>query len=136
MIAATLAPAVPAVELRDLDTVPQTPTLEWRQRMAERAVLRAQELDGHGRHLLLAGDPVAPGEVVAAPSAPTIDIAVCLLDIDETAQRERLRRRGDPEEHLRAMSRLRTGCAVTLAIPGTCPTYCAPAAGKPCGGHG
>lgn len=99
-IAATLAPEVTAVELRDLDTIPQTPTLEWRQRMAERAVLRAQELDGHGRHLLLAGDPVAPGEVVAAPSAPTIDIAVCLLDIDETAQRERLRRRGDPEEHL------------------------------------
>ena len=135
-IAATLAPEVTAVELRDLDTVPQTPTLEWRQRMAERAVLRAQELDGHGRHLLLAGDPVAPGEVVAAPSAPTIDIAVCLLDIDETAQRERLRRRGDPEEHLPSHVALRTGCAVTLAIPGTRPTYCAPAAGKPCGGHG
>jgi hypothetical protein len=99
-IAATLAPEVTAVELGDLDTIPQTRTLEWRQRMAERAVLRAQELDGHGRHLLLAGDPVAPGEVVAAPSAPTIDIAVCLLDIDETAQRERLRRHGDPEENL------------------------------------
>ena len=99
-IAATPAPEVTAVELRDLDTIPQTPTLEWRQRMAERAVLRAQELDSYGRHLLLAGDPVAPGEVVAAPSAPTIDIAVCLLDIDETAQRERLRRRGDPEQHL------------------------------------
>ena len=99
-IAATLAPEVTAVEFRDLDTIPQTPTLEWRQRMAERAVLRAQELDSYGRHLLLAGDPVAPGEVVAAPSAPTIDIAVCLLDIDETAQRERLRRRGDPEQHL------------------------------------
>ena len=48
-IAATLAPEVTAVELRDLDTIPQTPTLEWRQRMSERAVLRAQELDGRGR---------------------------------------------------------------------------------------
>ena len=68
--------------------------------MAERAVRRAVELDEEGRHLLLAGDPVAPGEVLAAPSAPMVDIAVCLLDIDEEAQRERLRRRGDPEELL------------------------------------
>jgi hypothetical protein len=99
-IAADVEPAVTAVELRDLDAVPQTPTIAWRQRMAEQAVLRAQELEGLGRHLLLAGDPVAAGEVVAAPSAPTIDIAVCLLDVDEATQRERLRRRGDPEELL------------------------------------
>ncbi len=99
-IAADLEPAVTAVELCDLDVLPDTPTLEWRQRMAERAVLRAKELDGQGRHLLLAGDPVAPGEVVAAPSAPLIDIAACLLDVDEDAQRERLRRRRDPEELL------------------------------------
>jgi hypothetical protein len=31
--------------------------------VAERAVLRAKALDEEGRHLLLAGDPVAPGEV-------------------------------------------------------------------------
>ena len=99
-IAEDLEPAVAAVELRHLDTVPQIPTLEWRQRMAERAVLRAMELDEQGRHLLLAGDPVAPGEVLAAPSAPMVDVAMCLLDVDEVAQRERLRRRGDPEELL------------------------------------
>ncbi len=97
-IAADLEPTVTALELRDLDAIPQTATLEWRQRMAERAVVRTMELDELGRHLLLAGDPVAPGEVVAAPSAPMIDIAVCLLDIDEAAQRERLRRRGEPED--------------------------------------
>ena len=51
-----------------------------------------------GGHVLLAGDPVAPGEVLAAPSAPLVDIAVCLLDVREPAQRERLRRRGDSEE--------------------------------------
>ena len=99
-IAAGLEPAVTTVELRDLDAIPDTPTLAWRQRMAERAVLRATKLDDEGRHLLLAGDPVAPAEVLAAPSAPTVDVAVCLLDIDEDCQRERLRRRGDPEELL------------------------------------
>jgi hypothetical protein len=74
------------------------PDLAWRQRMAERAVRRAAALDMCGRRLLLAGNPVAPGEVLAAPSAPSVDIAVCLLDVAEHAQRERLRRRGDPEE--------------------------------------
>ena len=37
-IAADLEPAVIAVELRDLDAIPDTPNLAWRQRMAERAV--------------------------------------------------------------------------------------------------
>jgi hypothetical protein len=97
-IAADLEPAVTAVELRDLGVVPNPPTLEWRQRMAEEAVHKAIQLDKKGRHLLLAGDPVAPGELVCAPSARLVDIAVCLLDVGEQAQRERLRRRGDPEE--------------------------------------
>ena len=97
-IAADLEPAVTAVELRHLGAVPDPPTLEWRQRMAERAVRAAIALEETGGHLLLAGDPVAPGELVAAPSAALIDIAVCLLDVGERAQRERLRRRGDPEE--------------------------------------
>jgi hypothetical protein len=35
----------------------------------ETVVQRALELQGVGRHVLLAGDPVAPGEVIAAPSA-------------------------------------------------------------------
>jgi hypothetical protein len=99
-IAAGLEPTVTTAELRDLDALPDVPTLEWRQRMAERAVLRAHELDRDGRHLLLTGDPVAPGEVLAAPSAPSIDIAVCLLDVDEPTQRDRLARRGDPKELL------------------------------------
>ncbi|MDT5324167.1 MAG: hypothetical protein QOF25_1319 [Mycobacterium sp.] len=68
--------------------------------MAERAVARAGRLDADGRDLLLAGDPVAPGEVLAAPSAPGVDIAVCLLDVDEATQQRRLRGRGDPEELL------------------------------------
>jgi hypothetical protein len=96
-IACDLAPDIESVELRHLDTVPATPDVAWRQRMAEHAVVRSRDLAAQGRHLLLAGDPVAPGEVLAAPSATSVDIAVCLLDVAEEAQRERLRRRGDPE---------------------------------------
>ena len=80
--------------------VPPVPDMAWRQRMAERAVARARLLEDDGRHLLLAGDPVAPGEVLAAPSAAAVDIAICLLDVTEDAQMERLRRRGEPEELL------------------------------------
>jgi hypothetical protein len=99
-IAGELAADVEAVELRHLETVPAVPDIAWRQRMAERAVARSRVLDAQRRHLLLAGDPVAPGEVLAAPSATSVDIAVCLLDVAEDTQRERLRRRGDPEELL------------------------------------
>jgi len=99
-IAADLAPEVEAVELRHLDAVPAVPDVAWRQRMAARAVARACELAAAGRHLLLAGDPVAPVEVLAAPSAASVDIAVCLLDVSADAQRNRLRMRGDPEELL------------------------------------
>jgi energy-coupling factor transporter ATP-binding protein EcfA2 len=99
-IAAELPPDVEAVELHHLDTIPANPDVAWRQRTAERAVRRAEALAGAGRHLLLADDPVAPGEVLAAPSASAVDIAVCLLDVDEDAQRDRLNRRGDPAELL------------------------------------
>jgi hypothetical protein len=99
-IAGELAPDVEAVELRHLEAVPAVPDIAWRQRMAERAVARSRMLDAQGRHLLLAGDPVAPGEVLAAPSATSVDIAVCLLDVSEATQRERLRRRGEPEQLL------------------------------------
>jgi energy-coupling factor transporter ATP-binding protein EcfA2 len=91
---------IEAVELRHLGAVPANPDIAWRQRMAEQAVVRAAELAAQHRHLLLAGDPVAPGEVLAAPSAPSVDIAVCLLDVTAQVQRDRLRRRGDPDELL------------------------------------
>jgi hypothetical protein len=99
-IAGELVPDVEAIELRHLEAVPAVPDIAWRQRMAERAVARSRVLDAQRRHLLLAGDPVAPGEVLAAPSATSVDIAVCLLDVAEDTQRERLRSRGDPEELL------------------------------------
>jgi hypothetical protein len=72
------------------------PNIEWRQQATEATVNRALRLQAQGRHLLLSGDPVAAGEVLAAPSADKLDaVAVCLLDIDPDTQAARLRERGD-----------------------------------------
>jgi broad-specificity NMP kinase len=96
VIAPELSPAVECVELLDLTRRPETMTRVWRQQTTEAAVRRGIELQGSGRHLLLAGDPVPAAEVVAAPSAPKLDlIAVCLLDATPEAQAERLAARGD-----------------------------------------
>jgi hypothetical protein len=61
--------------------VPAFPDLVWRQRATEAVVQQALKLQAQGRHLLLSGDPVAAGEVLATPSAVGLDgVAVCLLD--------------------------------------------------------
>ena len=88
------------VELWHLGPIPDVPTVAWRQQQVEVAVQRAIALEGDGRHLLLAGDPIPLGEALAAPSADRIDIAGLLLDIDETAHRARLAERQDPPELL------------------------------------
>ncbi|MGH2863300.1 MAG: hypothetical protein ACRDLT_17620 [Solirubrobacteraceae bacterium] len=91
-----LSPEVECVELKDLGLLSTPRTRGWRQQLAETAVRRAVELQAGGRHLLLAGDPVAAVEVVAAPSAPQLDaLAVCLLDASAEAQAQRLAGRGD-----------------------------------------
>lgn len=97
-VAAELGDEFEAVELYHLDQPPASPTMPWRQRTVETAVQRAIALDKEGRHLLLCGDPVPAGEVLAAPSADQIDVSVCLLDADETAQTERIREREEPPE--------------------------------------
>jgi GrpB-like predicted nucleotidyltransferase (UPF0157 family) len=96
-----LGEQVEAVELVDIAPLPALPTIRWRHETAETAVRRAVQLGREGRHLLLAGDPVVPGEILATPSANKVDIAICLLDADEATQTTRLRERGDPEEMLR-----------------------------------
>ena len=89
-----------AVELKDLGPT-ENVTIQWRQQMAEVAARRAADIAPSGRYLLLSGDPVAAGEVIAAPSATdTGGIAVCLLDITPEAQTRRLTQRGDPQELL------------------------------------
>ena len=91
-----LGPEFETVELWHLGPIPAVPTVAWRQEKVEDAVRRAIALQAEGRHLLLAGDPIPAGEVLAAPSADEVDVAVCLLDADETAQTARLRGRRDP----------------------------------------
>jgi energy-coupling factor transporter ATP-binding protein EcfA2 len=96
LIADQLAPRIECVELGHVVAIPPVPTIAWRQRATEAVVQRAVAVQRDGRHLLLAGDPVAAGEVVAAPSADKLDaIAVCLLDVDAETQAGRLARRGD-----------------------------------------
>jgi hypothetical protein len=97
LVADELEPEVECVELHDVVPMPRVPTLAWRQRATAAVVCHALELQHkQGRHLLLAGDPVAAGEVLAAPSADRLDgIAVCLLDVDRDAQAARLAARGD-----------------------------------------
>ncbi|HEX3362180.1 MAG TPA: hypothetical protein VHS74_14390 [Solirubrobacterales bacterium] len=100
LIAEELAPEVRAVELTQ---VAGPPTYErgWRQQAVEKAVQVALAEQEAGRHLLLAGDPVPPGEVLAAPSADRLDgFAACLLDCRPEEQERRLRKRGDPEDLL------------------------------------
>ena len=100
LIQGRLGDRIEAVELAHLAAVPKAPTVSWRQQTAEKAVRRALTLREEDRHVLLAGDPVVPGEILAAPSAEHLDIAICLLDADEATQTARLRSRGEPEELL------------------------------------
>jgi hypothetical protein len=95
-VARRLSPDVQCVELYDVVAVPAAPDIVWRQRATEIVVQRALGLQAQGRHLLLSGDPVAAGEVLAAPSADGLDgVAVCLLDVSPEAQAARLAHRGD-----------------------------------------
>lgn len=104
-VAPALSPDVECVELHDVIDVPAFPSLVWRQQATEAAVRHALDLQAEDRHLLLSGDPVAAGEVLAAPSAVGLDgVAVCLLDLNPDAQSARLNRRGDdpallPDHH-------------------------------------
>ena len=96
LIAPELSPQVECVELGQVVDVPAMPTKAWRQSATEAVVRRALELQQEGRHLLLSGDPVAAGEVAAAPSAVALDgLAICLLDLSPQAQAARLAVRGD-----------------------------------------
>jgi hypothetical protein len=96
LVAPDLASTIECVELHDIVSLPTRPDIEWRQRATEAVVQRALELQADRRHLLLSGDPVAAGEVLAAPSAVALTaVAVCLLDVSPDAQAARLARRGD-----------------------------------------
>jgi energy-coupling factor transporter ATP-binding protein EcfA2 len=95
-VAQQLSPEVACIELHDLVSIPRLPNIAWRQQATEQVVQRALELQAQGRHLMLSGDPVAAGEVIATPSAVGLEgVAVCLLDVDRSTQAGRLSARGD-----------------------------------------
>ena len=97
-LAPSLEPAFDVVELATLGITPQW-SLRWRHRVLEEVVQRALLAEGGGRHFLLCGDPVPPGEVIAVPSGDRLGrIHVCLLDVAPDAQRARLLERGDATE--------------------------------------
>lgn len=96
LIAGDLSPEVHCVELTDVVDLPRVMSIAWRQEATEAVVARAVELQGEGRHLLLAGDPVPAAEVLAAPSADRLEgFAACLLDVEPDMQAARLAARGD-----------------------------------------
>jgi hypothetical protein len=91
------------LEVAELGMLGSTPkwNLEWRHQMVERAVVHALEAQRKGKHFLLCGDPVPPGEVWATPSADRLGrLDVCLLDAGENAQTARLIARGDDSTFL------------------------------------
>lgn len=106
-------------ELCTLGPIPAVPTIAWRQEQVEAAVRRAITLEAEGRHLLFAGDPVPLGEALAAPSADEIDIAACLLDVDEEAHLARFAQRNEPAE----MIPLHRGFAAWLRAHATDPGH-------------
>jgi energy-coupling factor transporter ATP-binding protein EcfA2 len=82
-------------EIATLGVTPEW-SVRWRAQMVELLVQRAIEARRSGKHFLLCGDPVPPGELLAVPSADQLDdIAVCLLDVSEEEQSRRLLARGD-----------------------------------------
>lgn len=68
-----LAPKVACVEFADVVPIPDHMTIAWRHQSVEAVVQRAVALQADDRNLLLCGDPVAVGEVLAAPSAIELD---------------------------------------------------------------
>ena len=100
LVEAEFSEVLEATELGMLGSSPKW-SLEWRHRMVEKAVQRAIEACRNGKHFLLCGDPVPPGEVWAAPSADRLDgLEVCLLDADESSQTARLQKRGDEAHYI------------------------------------
>lgn len=95
LVQADFADVLDAAELVEIAGPPEW-SLRWRHRAVEQVVQHALRAQHVGRHVLLCGDPVPPGEVYAAPSADALGgVAVCLLDATEDAQRHRLAGRGD-----------------------------------------
>lgn len=98
LIEAELSGQVTVCELATLGITPEW-SLRWRHETVEHVVQLALKQQEFGKHFLLCGDPVPPGELYATPSARQLErIEVCLLDVSPEKQIERLTLRGDPVE--------------------------------------
>ena len=82
-VAPMLGDGFEAAECHDFAAAPDPPTKAWRQWTAELAVRRAIGLQREGRSLLLSGDPIAPGEVVAARSAGLVFARARRAQVDQ-----------------------------------------------------
>lgn len=100
LIEGEIAAHVAACELATLGITPEW-SLRWRHQALEQVVQLALQQQKSGRHFLLCGDPVPPGELYAVPGAAELaGIQVCLLDISPEKQIERLTQRGDAPEFI------------------------------------
>ena len=96
LIETEIAGQIEVCELGTLGIAPEW-TVQWRHQAVEQVVRLALKHQEAGKHFLLCGDPVPPGELYAAPSAVELaGIQVCLLDASPERQTERLKLRGDP----------------------------------------
>jgi hypothetical protein len=95
LVTADFKGVLETAELASLGVTPEW-NIAWRHRMVDRLVQRAIDVQREGKHFLICGDPIPPGEVLAVPAADRIErLAVCLLDASEESQRARLLARGD-----------------------------------------
>lgn len=98
LIETEIAGQVKACELASLGITPEW-SLQWRHQAVEHVVQLALKHQKSGKHFMLCGDPVPPGELYAAPSAGELtDIQVCLLHASPERQTERLSQRGGPAD--------------------------------------
>lgn len=96
LVESELSPEIVCAELFEIVEIPDQPDVRWRQQVTEEAVAYALDLQQSGKHVFLSGDPIAVGELLAAPSATKLNgIAACLLDVRADVQTARLTRRGD-----------------------------------------
>ena len=94
-LAFAVADRLQRIAVHDFDEVgvPEHPDSLWRHRTTEMWVRRALEYQRSGIDLLLTGQSPL-GEVLAVPSAPLLDgIGICLVDVTDEAQRDRLIKR-------------------------------------------
>ena len=85
---------LPALDVHDSDEhgVPSNPDIAWRQRNLQRWVEHAIGLQHNGTDLLLTGQsPI--GELLAVPGAVELDLAVCLVDVQDDIRSARLEQR-------------------------------------------